>query len=712
MSLNFLVPNFKFPTSPASLHLFFGKLVLTILASSLCLNAYALDGLKSTKDHEKTMQQVIATLAQRHYRKTAIDDELSSRFLDKYIESLDPAKSFFFASDIAEFEKHRKEFDDDFKQGDLEMGFRIFNRYRERVMVRSEAIIANLENEDISYDFTQDDDLVVDIEQAKWATDQATANQMWHKRIKSNLLGLMLTDKTLEESKDILVKRYQRQLNQLLQQDSTDVCEIYLNALTLLYDPHTNYLSPATLANFNISMSLRLEGIGAELRLNDDEYTEVMRIVPGGPASRQGDLKAGDRITAVGQADSEMENVIGWRTNEVVKLIRGTAKTVVRLEVLNKENVTRIVSITRGLVKLEDSAAQKAVFQRTDGENLYKIGVIDIPTFYMDFEAFQNGDPNYKSTSGDVEKLLNELAKENVDGVILDLRNNGGGSLREATSLTDLFIDKGPVVQIRYSNERIYRHSQSRSPARYRGPLIVLTNRLSASASEIFAGAIQDYKRGLIVGNRTFGKGTVQSLMDVHEGQVKVTESKFYRVSGDSTQHRGVIPDIAYFDMIDIEEIGESAYDSALPWDQIHADTHAEYYNLQNMLPFMQSRHDERASKDPDFVFLVDQVELAKKNSDRKVVSLNEEKRRAEQLELENKALALENKRRLAKGLEPYKTLDEAREESESEQSEQSASNARNINPDEDPILNETGYVLIDYIKLLEADRVERLANF
>lgn len=690
----------------------FNSYFVALLLTVFCVNASALDSLKSTKGHEKTMQQVIATLAQRHYNKTPIDDDLSSRFLDKYIESLDPAKSFFFVSDIAEFEKHRNHFDEDFKQGDLDMGFVIFNRYRERVAVRSEAIIANLKNEDSKFDFTKDENLVIDIEQAKWASDQATANQMWHKRIKSNLLGLILTDKTLDEAKEILIRRYQRQLNQLLQQDSIDVGEVYLNALTLLYDPHTNYLSPSTLANFNISMSLRLEGIGAELRLNDEEYTEVMRIVPGGPASRQGELKAGDRITAVAQSDSAMENIIGWRTNEVVKLIRGASKTVVRLEVLSKENVTRVVSITRGLVKLEDSAAQKAVFQRTDGKDLFKIGVIDIPTFYMDFEAFQRGDPDYKSTSSDVEKLLAELARENVDGVILDLRNNGGGSLREATSLTDLFIDKGPVVQIRYSNERIYRHSQSRSPARYRGPLIVLTNRLSASASEIFAGAIQDYKRGLIVGNRTFGKGTVQSLMDVHEGQVKVTESKFYRVSGDSTQHRGVIPDVSFFDMIDIDEIGESSYDSALPWDQIHADTHAEYYNLQNMLPFMQSRHDERASQDPDFVFLVDQVELAKQNSDRKVISLNEEKRRAEQETLEGKALALENKRRLAKGLSAFKTLDEARDDGEDDDANQVASRARKINPEEDPILNETGYVLIDYIKLLEADRVERLANF
>jgi len=711
------MPSFNLANhSPQSSQLSFsdvlGKYVCAILLTVLCANVNALESLKSTKGHEKTMQQVIATLAQRHYNKTAIDDELSSRFLDKYIESLDPAKSFFFVSDIAEFEKHRNQFDDDFKKGDLDMGFTIFNRYRERVVVRSEAIIANLKNEDNNFDFTKDENLIVDIEQARWASDQATANQMWHKRIKSNLLGLILTDKTLDEAKEILIRRYQRQLNQLLQQDSTDVGEVYLNALTLLYDPHTNYLSPSTLANFNISMSLRLEGIGAELRLNDDEYTEVMRIVTGGPASRQGDLKVGDRITAVAQSDSAMENIIGWRTNDVVKLIRGASKTVVRLEILSKENVTRIVSITRGLVKLEDSAAQKAVFERTDGENLYKIGVIDIPTFYMDFDAFQRGDPDYKSTSGDVGKLLNELAKENVDGIILDLRNNGGGSLREATSLTDLFIDQGPVVQIRYSNGRIYRHSQSRSPARYRGPLIVLTNRLSASASEIFAGAIQDYKRGLIVGNRTFGKGTVQSLMEVHEGQVKVTESKFYRVSGDSTQHRGVIPDVSYFDMIDIEAIGESAYDSALPWDQVHADTHAEYYNLENMLPYMQAQHDERASKDPDFVFLVDQVELAKKNSGRKVISLNEAKRRAAQETLEAEALALENKRRLAKGLTVFKTLDEAREEDEDDDVTQAASRARKINPDEDPILNETSYVLIDYIKLLKADRVERIANF
>lgn len=685
--------------------------MITIPANALSGNV-TLEPLETTSGQSKTTIEIVQTLSHLHFREMPIDDSLSERYLDKLIESLDPAKSFFFASDIKEFKKHKTKFDDDFKAGRLKESFKIYNRYRNRVELRLEAIIARLENEDQKFDFTVDESLPIDIEEAEWAIDQAAATQMWHKRLKSNLLNLMLTDKTLEEAKETLIKRYKMQLNRLSQQKSADAYETIINALTTLYDPHTNYFGPRQAENFNINMSLKLQGIGAVLR-TDEEYTKVDRIVTGGPADKQGELKRGDRIIAVGQADGELEDVIDWRLDDVVKLIRGEKNTVVNLKVLTPEDLTKNIKITRDTVKLEEQAAKKAVFDLSDGKDLYRVGVIDVPNFYIDFEAYRKRDPNYRSTTRDVLNLLQELEEENVDGIILDLRGNGGGSLQEATQLTNLFIDPGPVVQIRHSNEKISRRSQSRHLAQYRGPLIVLINRLSASASEIFAGAIQDYQRGLIVGNQSFGKGTVQSLSPLTQGQLKITESKFYRVSGDSTQHRGVIPDITYPDFIDLEEVGESAYDNALPWDQIHEVPHSKYYDLEKMFPYLQALHEKRSKEDPDFVFLVDQSNLFNENADRKVISLNEAVRKAEQESIKQKSLDIENKRRSAKGLSTYKTVDEFQSAEESEKDEEeSLSGPQEINPAKDPVLNETGYVLVDYIKLLEGDRVQKVANF
>lgn len=702
------------PLTKASFRIFSASFLTLCLLFSTQSFGLAIDALKPTETQAKTTRELIATLKDRHYRKVTFDDALSSRLLDKYLESLDPTKTYFYASDIKEFEKHRNRFDDYLKAGELTPGFEIFNLYRERVAVRLEAIIARLENDELKFDFTADESINIDYEDNIWPTDQASANEIWHKRLKLNLLNLVLTDKTIEEAKTTLIKRYKMQLNRVTQQTGNDAYETLMNSLTLLYDPHTNYMGPRTVENFTINMSLKLEGIGAVLR-TEDEYTRVDRLVVGGPADKQGELKRLDRIIAVGQGEEgELVDIIDWRLDDVVKLIRGERNTVVRLKALTPEEQVKIVKITRDTVKLEEQAAKKAIFELTDGKNLYKLGVIDIPTFYHDFEAYRRRDPNARSTTRDVQELLDELAQENVDGIILDLRDNGGGSLQEATMLTDLFIDPGPVVQIRQSNEHISRNSQSRRLAYYRGPLVVLINRLSASASEIFAGAIQDYKRGLIIGNQTFGKGTVQSLSPLLDGQLKITESKFYRVSGDSTQHRGVIPDVAFPEFIDIESVGESAYDNALPWDQIHRVSHATYFELDEMFPYLQNLHERRAKEDPDFVYLVDQANLLKANRDEKVISLNEKVRRERQKELELASLFIENKRRQAKGLAPYKTADEYRdvEEKEAEESEARAPTDQEINPNKDPVLNESGYVLVDYIKLLENDRVQKVANF
>lgn len=680
----------------------------SLVSSTVFANA---EPLAPNKGQAKTTKEVVRSLEDRHYRGMSMDDELSGRFLDNYLKTLDPGKTFFFQSDIEEFDKHRSRFDEDLNAGNLDLSFDIFNRYRERMRVRLEAILARLENEDFEVDFTKNEELVIDTDLAEYAVDQATANEKWHKMVKSNLLNLVLADKTLEEAKETLTRRYSNQLKRLDQQNSTDVFETVLNSLSTLYDPHTNYLSPRTLENFNINMSLSLEGIGAVLKV-EDEYTKVDRIVPAGPAHKQGQLKPADRIVAVGQGEEgEMVDVIGWRLDEVVNLIRGPRSTVVRLEVLPPDNVPKTIFITRNTVKLEDQAAKKAVFELSDGESLFKIGVIDVPNFYQDFQAYRNGDPNYRSTTRDVRKLLDELEQENIDGIILDLRDNGGGSLQEATMLTDLFLDPGPVVQIRQSDDRILRDQGSRSAATFRKPLVVLVNRFSASASEIFAGAIQDYQRGLIVGNQSFGKGTVQSLVKVHEGELKITESKFYRVSGDSTQHRGVVPDIVYPDFIDFELIGESSYDHALPWDRIHEAPHAAYFEFKPMLPQLQEKHEKRAANDPDFVYLVEQAEIAKQTNNRKVVSLSLAARQAEEDRLQRKGLLLENKRREAKGLKPYEDV-EAYIAAETESERETVSEPDRITLEKDAVLNETGYVLVDYIKLQQSDKVQKVANF
>ena len=437
----------------------------------------------------------------------------------------------------------------------------------------------------------------LDVENLQWAKNQAELDDRWRKQLKNQVLSLKLADKPENEIVPTLQKRYTSQLKSVKQYNSQDVFQIYANALTELYDPHTNYLSPRSTENFNINMSLSLEGIGAVLQM-DDEYTKVSSLVAKGPADKQGDLQPADRIVAVGQGvDGPLEDVIGWRLDEVVELIRGPKDTTVRLEVIPAKSKSaderKIITIVRNKVKLEEQSAQKKVIEIPEGNKVIKVGVIDIPAFYIDFDAMRRGDKDYKSTTRDVKNLLQELEAEGVDGIIVDLRNNGGGSLQEANELTGLFIEYGPTVQIRHSSRRVWRDGKRLKGPYYEGPLVVLVNRLSASASEIFAGAMQDYQRGIIVGDRSFGKGTVQTLIPLTEGQLKITESKFYRISGESTQHRGVVPDVEFPSIYDTEEIGESALDHALNWDQISPIRHSNYGELSTVLPAIQSQFHE-----------------------------------------------------------------------------------------------------------------------
>jgi len=685
------------------------KLTLFSLLIGLSSLGFAdkIDVLKSTPEQSKAAIDLVEKLKGEHYRDQEFNDALSSRYLDEYLKSLDSAKNFFLQSDIAEFEKHRKNFDDDYKKGKLENSFLIFNRFNERMIDRLEKVVAILDDPKVQFDFDVEESIVLDREKAAWPANQVEADKLWQQYLKSNLLNSMLSGKKLEESRTTLRKRYANQLRRLKQQTSEEAFSVMMNSLTMLYDPHTNYLSPENAENFDISMSLELQGIGAVLQ-SDEDYTKVSSLVVGGPAQKQGQLKPNDKIVSIAQGtEGEFVDVVGWRLDEVVKLIRGTKGTIVRLEVIPADptaTTNKNIVIKRETVKLEDQAAKKAVFEVKDGDKTFRLGVIDIPTFYMNFEAYQKGDPNYKSTTRDVLNLLSELNKEKVDGIIIDLRDNGGGSLPEAAMLTDLFVDPGPVVQIRQSDDTISRNYRAYQPAAYRAPIAVLINRLSASASEIFAAAIQDYGRGIIIGSTTFGKGSVQNLVELKHGRLKITEAKFYRISGDSTQHRGVIPDVQLPSLLDPDEIGESSYDNALPWDRIHPAPHQNYFNISKYLPSIETEHQERMAKDPDFIYLNKQSAMFKEVAAKKEVSLRLATRQEEQKQMEKRALDMENQKRSVKGEQPYADYAALKKANGGDDDEDTPPKEvdKEIKPKEDPYLMEAGHVLADFIEQLK----------
>lgn len=639
-------------------------------------------------------REIFDRLATRHYRGQTIDDALSKRYLSEYLDQLDPLKGYFLQSDIDEFNQWQTKLDDLAKRGDVKPGFFIFNRLRERATAQLNWNIALLQDSEHLFDFAANDTLLLDGDKRQWLANTAAAEEFWYKRIKDSLIRLLLNDKEESKARELLVKRYQNQIKQYEQRDSQDVFQLYVNALARLYDPHTSYFSPRTTENFQINMSLSLEGIGAELTI-EDEYTKVVRIIPGGPADLQGILKAGDKIIGVGQDDEEIVDVVGWRLDDVVDLIRGAKDSTVRLDVIpgsgESADTTITIAIVRDKVKLEDKSAQSKILEIEQEGQKFKLGVIEIPAFYLDFEAYRARDPNFKSTTRDVARLLNELTDQQVDGIVLDLRNNGGGSLLEATGLTDLFIDRGPVVQIKDSDRRIYRNQRATIPAQYKGPLLVMINRLSASASEIFAGAMQDYGRALIVGSQSYGKGTVQDVTGLSSGQLKLTVSKFYRVSGDSTQHRGVLPDIQFPSAYDPEEVGESHQDNALPWDQIRAIPHAISTDLQRYIEPLTTAHKKRSAADPDYRKLVESLALSKRWSEDDILSLNIEKRRERSAKWDAELFALENNRRNKKGLEPY--ADIASWEKAEVPEEQPIAES-------DPLLQEAGHILSNQIRL------------
>ncbi len=615
-------------------------------------------------------RRIGAILEEAHYRHVPIDDKLSEQVYTRFLDSLDGQRSYFTAADIAELSAYRLRFDDMIHTGEIEPAFLIFARYQQRNRERIRFALEQLKTEP---DWTLSESFEFDRTKLPWAASTQELDELWRKRIKSDGLSLMLAGKSWKDATDILQKRYERVLKRVDQITPEDVFENLMNAYARTFDPHSSYFGARNSEEYRIQMSLSYEGIGASLATNDD-YISIVNLIPGGPAAAAGTLAINDRVMGIGQGkDGPFQEVIGWRLDDVVQLIRGKGGTLVRLQVLPAGAAPgtpeKIVEFTRGKVTLENQAAkkEKRIVQR--GSRTLRIGVVTVPGFYQDVQAQAQGDESFRSTTRDVKRLLEELAKEGgIDGLVLDLRGDGGGYLPEATALTGLFIDKGPVVQLKDTTGRVEVLDDPTPGTAYDGPLIVLVDRFSASASEIFAGAIQDYHRGLIVGQRTFGKGTVQNLVPLDrwsqrpvDGQLTVTIGKFYRVTGESTQHRGVEPDIALPSPISLEEVGESALDSALPWDRIAGVPFQAVRQPASMptVNVLSKEEDTRNQKDADYQWLVGDIGALEQLRKQKSLSLNLAERKAERTRQDAERLARENQRRVAQGKAPLKALDE-----------------------------------------------------
>ncbi|MCK0152452.1 carboxy terminal-processing peptidase [Alcanivorax sp. S6407] len=663
--------------------------------------------LKPTSEQTDAAEEISDKL-KYHYRKLDFNDALSSRVLDQYLKDLDPNRLYFVAGDIKEFERYRKLLDDQLKDGELEAGYTIFNRFQTRIEQRLDAMLELVQGDLSELKFDGDESVRVDREDADWAADEDALADIWERQFKNAVLTMRLNDAEDEDIKTRLTRRYESQLKRIKQNTPEDVFQVYINALTQTFDPHTTYFTPHNSENFDISMSRSLEGIGAVLQY-EDGYTKVVRLVPGGPAAKSGQLKPADRIVGVSQDDEAPAPVIGLRLDEVVDQIRGPKGTKVNLEIIpagiNSEHDTRVISIIRNKVVLEEQAAKKDVIEiQRDGETR-KLGIIEIPAFYLDFAAFHRGDPDYTSTTSDVAKLLVELRKENIDGLVIDLRNNGGGSLLEVNKLVSLFINRGPTVQVRESSGRVSVEADKFPGVLYAGPMAVIVNRYSASASEIFAGAMQDYGRALIVGDQTYGKGTVQTLLDLNHGKLKMTNAKFYRVSGSSNQNLGIVPDVDMPSLIDKADVGESSLPNAMPWDEIDSASYQRVSDMVPYLPMLRERHDDRIKQDPEFIYVESLRALLDHNRSMNELSLNIEKRASMQKDFDVRRLAIENSRRKARKEAPLEDIKALRDlEEQRALDPQSHEEAM----DEDPYVRETGEILVDLIDLIRDNQVAR----
>jgi carboxyl-terminal processing protease len=602
--------------------------------------AAPLTELKPVPQEAQAAKLTAELLGRYHYKVVPIDDALSKQIFDKYLKSLDPEKLFFVQADIDNFSRERTRLGTALLQQDLSVPFAMFNLYEQRAADRFAYARSLIKG---GFDFQVNESTQITREKEAWPTSEAQVRDLWRKRVKNDWLRLRLAGKDDKNIAEILDKRYDGFRKHLAQVTGADAFQSYMNAYTTAIEPHTNYLAPRAAEDFDIQMRLSLVGIGAVLTESDDLVT-IRELVPGGPASNSGLLKIGDHIVGVAQGEGgTMTDVQGARLDDTVALIRGKPDSVVVLDVIpvdaGPDGKHKTVTLIRKTISLEQQAAKSSVRTVTDGKTSRRVGVITLPLFYEDFAARQKGNKDYRSATRDVARLLDDLKKDKVDAVLIDLRNNGGGSLTEAIELTGLFIGKGPVVQQRDANGKISVESDTNSNIAWNGPLGVLINRGSASASEIFAAAIQDYGRGLIIGEPSFGKGTVQTVIDLDRvaknskpefGELKLTVAQFFRINGGTTQLRGVTPDILFPVPSEAEEYGESSFDNALPWMQIKAADYVPEGDLKAVLPTLSTLHDARVKKDKNFQYLQEDIALSRQVRDKNVISLNETERRKE----------------------------------------------------------------------------------
>lgn len=724
-------------------------LLITFTAATLACSASPevqkmVDGVQNIKpDDQQSLvcKELVGLIENYNYKKIKINDSISSVIFDRYIKALDPSKYYFLASDIKEFEKYRTTLDDAFRIGDLSGPFYIFNVYLKRYNERINYSIAQIASK---YDFNQDDTYVYDREKMPWITSTAALDEVWKKRVKYELVNLKIASADMAKNQETLKKRYENLKSQAAKFNNQDVFQIVMDSFTEAIDPHTNYFNPRNAEVFNQEMSRSIEGIGATLQL-ENEVTKIVSIVPGGPAFKSKLVNAGDRIVAVAQGtDGEFVDIVGWRIDNAVSKIKGPKGTTVRLKIIpvgqDLSAKPVVITLVREKVILADQSAKKSVKTIQSDGKPYKIGIIDVPAFYADFKAANAGDPNYKSTTRDVRLLIDTLKNvDKVDAIVMDLRANGGGSLLEAIDLTGLFIDKGPVVQVKDLRSAVEVNEDKSPGAVWTGPMGVLVDRLSASASEIFAGAIQDYGRGIIMGTQTYGKGTVQNSIDMNRlfepsflqkisaalkssnstvakvagakgekvvvspgnaapvvdkdgivqfGQINLTMGKFYRINGNSTQHKGVIPDINFPSVYPLDKIGEDTEPSALPFDMVKASNYTSVADLTSVKANLLKLHEQRMANSVDYKVLMEDIADAKKRDAETTITLNEAKLKAERDAVEAKSLARVNQLRASKGLAPLKKGDKITKEEAS-----------------DFVQDESLRVMIDYMKMTGIDQ-------
>lgn len=691
-------------------------ILFAFISASQTAQSLEIPQLKPLQEQSQAAHLTAEVLTRYHYKPVKLDDASSSKIFDNYIKSLDSQRIFFLQTDIDQFTDGKTKLDDAILKEDLTIPFAIFNLYQQRILERNTYARALLKK---GFNFDKVEGYQYTREKSAWAQSQDEINDLWRKRVKNDWLRLKMAGKDDKSIVTTLDKRYENALSSMAKIKNDDVFQSFMNAYTTTVDPHTNYFGIRASEDFDISMKLSLVGIGAVLQ-DKDEYTTIRELVTGGPAALSGKLKVGDRIVGVGQSEKKpTTEVMGWRLDDTVALIRGAENSVVVLDILPAEagpdGKHKLISLTRKKISLEQQAAKKSIIEVKDGNDTRQIGVITLPVFYQDFVARQKGDKNYKSATRDVKRLLDELKKAKVDSVLVDLRDNGGGSLDEAIELTGLFIDKGPVVQERDIKGSIKVDSDTSAGASWNGPLGILINRGSASASEIFAAAIQDYGRGVIIGEPSFGKGTVQSVVDLDQlvkndqpkfGEIKMTIAQFFRINGSTTQLRGVMPDISLPSVTDAESFGESSFDNALPWSQIKAADFVPVGDLKTLVPLLTVSHKARISKDKDFQYLLEDIaefNIRRKNN---LISLNELERRKERETIEARLSARE------KSGDADKNPNASN--SSVQQDDGLQSNERNLDSDlamekvrknnKDILLNESAHILSDELSMLKSN--------